>query len=75
MIRVPIFLLAFQLCWPSGHAQKVITLDDCFTFFKFYPQTADQYRFGPDGRHYHQAERKAVSLNMGWRPAGSRVRW
>ena len=39
-----------------GIAQKNITIDDCFTFFKFYPETAGEYRFAPDGHHYYEAE-------------------
>ncbi len=33
-------------------AQKVITIDDCFSNFLFYPQTAGEFQFSPDGSHY-----------------------
>ena len=56
MIKVPCLLLGFVLTCQVGLAQKAITLDDCFTFFKFYPQSAGSYRFAPDGHHYFEAE-------------------
>ena len=37
-------------------AQKPITLDDCFTYFKFYPESGSDYRFTPDGSHYYKVE-------------------
>ena len=37
-------------------AQKSITLDDCFTYFKFYPESGSDFRFTPDGSHYYKAE-------------------
>ncbi len=49
-----IFFLAqfsFPLC-----AQKSITLDDCFTFFKFYPQTGANFQYLKDGAHYAEAD-------------------
>jgi dipeptidyl-peptidase 4 len=40
----------------SLFAQKSITLDDCFTFYKFYPQTGDNFQYLKDGRHYAEAD-------------------
>jgi dipeptidyl-peptidase-4 len=35
---------------------KKITLDDCFTFYKFYPQTGDNFQYLKDGTHYAEAD-------------------
>lgn len=40
----------------GAFAQKAITLDDCFLFFKFYPESADQFHYAADGRHYLEAQ-------------------
>lgn len=60
MKKVPCFLLVFLLAVQAGISQKAVTLDDCFTFFKFYPQTAGSFRFTPDGHHYLEAEEGAI---------------
>jgi dipeptidyl-peptidase 4 len=36
--------------------QRPITLDDCFTYFKFYPESGPDLRFMADGRHYLSIE-------------------
>lgn len=41
-------------------SQKTITLDDCFTFFKFYPESGGQFNFAPDGRHYLAVEAGSI---------------
>lgn len=60
MKKVPCLLLTILLFTEAGITQKAITLDDCFTFFKFYPQTAGSYRFTPDGHHYLEVEDGAL---------------
>jgi len=35
---------------------KSITLDDCFAFYKFYPQTGDNFQYLKDGIHYVEAD-------------------
>jgi dipeptidyl-peptidase 4 len=42
--------------WARLSAQRTITLDDCFTFFKFYPESGPDVRFMADGRHTVQVE-------------------
>lgn len=66
MKKVPCLLLALLLYAQPGISQKAITLDDCFTFFKFYPQTAGSYRFTPDGYHYLEVEEgELVEYDLG----------
>lgn len=52
------FGLLFWLMLSSGalRAQKSITLDDCFTYYKFYPQTGDNFQYLKDGVHYVEAD-------------------
>ena len=52
--RIALFWL---LCGPlSLFSQKQITLDDCFTQFKFYPQGAGSFQYRNDGVHYCKAD-------------------
>ena len=53
------FLLLLFLTQPI-QGQQSITLDDCFTFFKFYPQTAGAFHFSPDGSHYLEEHDGAI---------------
>ena len=53
----PLFLALFL---PAGFAQKAITIDDCFTFFRFYPQGAPDFHFASDGQHYFEDEEGAI---------------
>jgi len=39
-----------------AQAPKSITLDDCFTFYKFYPQTGGDFQYLKDGSHYVEAD-------------------
>ena len=39
---------------------KSITLDDCFTFFKFYPQTGANFQYLKDGSHYVEADHDGI---------------
>ena len=51
------------LVFPIGIAAqtpKSITLDDCFSFFKFYPQTGANFQYLSDGVHYAEADQKSV---------------
>jgi len=53
---------ALLLCVALGSpklvvAQKSITLDDCFTFFKFYPQNGPNFQYLGDGLRYAHADR------------------
>jgi dipeptidyl-peptidase-4 len=40
----------------QGQNTKSITLDDCFTFYKFYPQTGVNFQYLKDGVHYAEAD-------------------
>ncbi|TNE68789.1 MAG: S9 family peptidase, partial [Bacteroidetes bacterium] len=62
---VPVFFLLLVFA-PAAPAQQAITLDDCFSFFRFYPQPAPDFRFTPDGHHYIQEEDGAlVEFDLG----------
>ncbi len=61
MKYVPAFLLIALLQAGTLPAQREITLDDCFTFFKFYPQTAGTLHFSPDGHHYLEEDDQGIS--------------
>ncbi|MBV6443476.1 MAG: S9 family peptidase [Haliscomenobacteraceae bacterium CHB4] len=45
------------------HAQKNITLDDCFVFFKFYPESGPAFHYLKDGVHYADADEKGLHLH------------
>ncbi|MDO8365812.1 MAG: S9 family peptidase [Saprospiraceae bacterium] len=55
-------VLCIALLPVKFHAQapKTITLDDCFTFFKFYPQTGGNFQYLQDGAHYVEADHDGV---------------
>ncbi len=55
-MKKSIALFAFTLGFFGLFAQKAITIDDCFTFFKFYPEYGGNFEFTPDGTHYYRAE-------------------
>ncbi len=45
------------LCSLDAQTTKSITLDDCFTFYKFYPQSGANFQYLQDGVHYAEADR------------------
>jgi dipeptidyl-peptidase-4 len=45
----------------SLSAQKSITLEDCFTFYKFYPAAGESYQYTPDGLHYYGVHEGAIA--------------
>jgi len=47
------FLLA---AFSSAIAQRPITLEDCFTYFKFYPESGGGFDLAPDGQHYFEKD-------------------
>ncbi|MDX1910259.1 MAG: S9 family peptidase [Saprospiraceae bacterium] len=52
-----LFHLALLACVPwTLSAQKNITLEDCFSYFKFYPQTGANFQYLRDGVHYAEAD-------------------
>lgn len=52
--------LSAALLWAFVHqatfGQKAITLDDCFSFYRFYPEYAANYHHLADGQHYVDAD-------------------
>lgn len=54
-------LLAFSpLCLL---AQKPITLDDCFVYFRFYPESGPDFQYLKDGVHYVDADEKGLHIH------------
>ena len=49
-------------------AQKAVTLDDCFTFFKFYPQNGGDFQYLNDGRHFVVADGDGLHIRDVLRP-------
>ena len=57
-------------------AQKAITLDDCFTFFRFYAQSAGEFQYLNDGIHYAEADEQGLHIYDVRQPgADSLVAW
>ena len=52
MKKVPALLFFFFVCLHVGLAQKPITLEDCFVYYKFYPQGAANFSYLQDGVRY-----------------------
>ena len=44
----------------EAQTPKSITLDDCFSYFKFYPQTGSNFQYLSDGLHYAEADYKGI---------------
>jgi dipeptidyl-peptidase 4 len=59
LLRRP-FLVFMGLLWPCLFwAQKSITLDDCFTHYRFYPENPGKgFHYLRDGVHYAEADDK-----------------
>lgn len=58
-VRILFFILV------SGNflaAQKPITLEDCFVFFKFYPLYGDQFTYLKDGTHYLDLDKQDMHI-------------
>jgi dipeptidyl-peptidase-4 len=49
-------IVLFALLPAALFAQKNITLEDCFSYFKFYPQTGANFQYLGDGVHYAEAD-------------------
>ncbi|MBL7829007.1 MAG: DPP IV N-terminal domain-containing protein, partial [Saprospiraceae bacterium] len=43
-------------------AQKTIALEDCFMFYKFYPQSGAELVFLKDGKHYVEIDQKGLHI-------------
>jgi dipeptidyl-peptidase-4 len=55
-MKKTLVLAALFCCAGFLFAQKQITLDDCFVFYKFYPESGARYTYMKDGLHYIDAE-------------------
>ena len=56
VMKKTLVLAALFCCAGFLFAQKQITLDDCFVFYKFYPESGARYTYMKDGLHYIDSE-------------------
>ncbi|MCC6410498.1 MAG: hypothetical protein IT270_02490, partial [Saprospiraceae bacterium] len=62
MKKALLFIFAVVLLQAPSHAQKSITLDDCFTYFKFYATGVNHYHYLNDGYRYAEANAKGLHI-------------
>jgi len=62
-MKKTISLSAFLLCSFLLFSQKEITLDDCFLYFKFYPESGPDFHYLKDGVHYADADEKGLHIH------------
>lgn len=63
------FLLGLSLLTPLFLlAQKPITIDDCFVYFKFYPESGPNFQYLKDGVHYADTDEKGLHIHDVRRP-------
>lgn len=63
-MKKTLLLLVFAVnCLGPVISQKAITLEDCFQFFKFYPQTGGGFRYLNDGVHYTELEDNGLKIS------------
>lgn len=68
MKKVPALLLFIFLYLHVGQAQKPITLEDCFIYFKFYPQGASDFTYLQDGVRYVENTENVLHIHDVRRP-------
>jgi dipeptidyl-peptidase 4 len=62
-VRNTVFLPFLLLLSCAGlAAQKPITMEDCFVFYKFYPESAGAFQYMRDGKHCAEAEGKTLRI-------------
>jgi dipeptidyl-peptidase-4 len=62
VMKKTLVLAALFCCAGFLSAQKQITLDDCFVFYKFYPESGARYKYMKDGLHYIDSEEGKLHL-------------
>lgn len=62
MKKALLLLLAAAVGHAPSYAQKSITLDDCFTYYKFYATGVNHYHYLKDGYRYAEANAKGVHI-------------
>ena len=68
MKKVPASLLFFFILLQAALAQKAITLEDCFVYYKFYPQGATNFSYLQDGARYVEIEEGSLHFHDVRRP-------
>ncbi len=63
MKKVPASLLFFFMLLQVSLAQKPITLEDCFVYYKFYPQGAANFSYLQDGVRYVENEEGSLHFH------------
>ena len=62
MKKALLLLFVVALLQAPTFAQKSVTLDDCFTYFKFYAAGVNHYHYLNDGFRYAEANAKGVHI-------------
>ncbi|MBK8556987.1 MAG: DPP IV N-terminal domain-containing protein [Lewinellaceae bacterium] len=62
MKKLPLLALFLLICLHPNIAQQKIGIDDCFSYFRFYPQSAPAIRFAPDGKTYFGESAAGLAL-------------
>jgi len=68
MKKVPVLLFGLFVCLQICTAQKLITLEDCFILYKFYPQGAPSFAYLQDGVRYVENEESSLHFHDLRRP-------
>ncbi|MEO6038376.1 MAG: S9 family peptidase, partial [Saprospiraceae bacterium] len=68
MRKVPALLFSFFIALHIGQAQKPITIEDCFVYYKFYPQGAPNFAYLQDGVHYVENDESGLHFHDVRRP-------
>jgi dipeptidyl-peptidase-4 len=57
-----LFVLSVVVSTASVFAQKTITIDDCFAYFKFYATGVNHYHYLADGARYAEANAEGIHV-------------
>ena len=68
MKKVLALLFAFFVCLHISVAQKAITLEDCFIYYKFYPQGGPSFAYLQDGVRYVEKAENGLHFHDIHRP-------
>ncbi len=67
MKKIIVFSTFLLLALPL-FSQKNITLEDCFVFYKFYPQSGSGFRYLKDGVHFSKLEKDGLHIGSILKP-------
>jgi dipeptidyl-peptidase-4 len=61
-LHIALLALALTAVFRPVFAQKSITLEDCFTFYKFYPESGTNFQYLRDGARYVDADKNGLHV-------------